>query len=30
MQQIEGQLVSRHYDGFLKTGRIKGRTKNRY
>ena len=30
MQQIEGQLVSRHYDGFLKTGRIKGRSKNRY
>jgi len=30
MQQIEAQLVSRHYDGFLKTGRIKGRTKNRY
>ena len=25
MQQIEGQLISRHYDGFLKSGRIKGR-----
>ena len=30
MQQIEGQLVSRHYDSFLKTGKIKGRSKNRY
>tara|TARA_B100000900_G_scaffold240247_1_gene204240 strand:- start:649 stop:1959 length:1311 start_codon:yes stop_codon:yes gene_type:complete len=30
MQQIEGHLVSRHYDGFLKTGRIKGRSKTRF
>ena len=30
MQQIEGQLVSRHYDSFLKTGKIKGRSRNRY
>jgi preprotein translocase subunit SecY len=30
MQQIEGHLVSRHYDGFLKTGRIKGRSRNRF
>ena len=28
MQQIEGHLVSRHYDGFLKTGKIKGRSRN--
>lgn len=25
MQQIESHLVMRHYDGFLKTGRIRGR-----
>ena len=30
MQQIEGHLVSRHYDGFLKTGKIKGRSRSRY
>ena len=30
MQQIEGHLVSRHYDGFLKTGKLKGRARNRY
>ena len=30
MQQIEGHLVSRHYDGFLKTGRIKGRSRSRF
>ena len=30
MQQIEGHLVSRHYDGFLKTGKIKGRSRLRY
>ncbi|OFX67612.1 MAG: preprotein translocase subunit SecY [Bacteroidetes bacterium GWE2_29_8] len=26
LQQIESHLLMRHYDGFLKTGRIKGRT----
>ena len=25
MQQVESQLVMRHYDGFLKRGRIRGR-----
>jgi preprotein translocase subunit SecY len=25
IQQIESQLVMRHYDGFLKKGRIRGR-----
>ena len=25
IQQIESHLVMRHYDGFLKTGRIRGR-----
>ncbi len=25
LQQIEGHLLSRHYDGLMKTGRIKGR-----
>jgi preprotein translocase subunit SecY len=25
MQQIEAQLVMRHYDGFMRRGRIKGR-----
>ncbi len=30
MQQIEGHLVSRHYDGFLKTGRIKGRSRTKF
>ena len=25
MQQIESQLVMRHYDGFMKKGRIRGR-----
>ncbi len=26
LQQIESHLLMRHYDGLLKTGRIKGRT----
>jgi len=25
LQQIEAHLLMRHYEGFLKTGRIKGR-----
>jgi preprotein translocase subunit SecY len=25
LQQIESHLLMRHYDGFLKTGKIKGR-----
>jgi preprotein translocase subunit SecY len=25
IQQVESQLVMRHYDGFLKKGRIRGR-----
>jgi preprotein translocase subunit SecY len=25
IQQIESQLVMRHYDGFMKRGRIRGR-----
>jgi preprotein translocase subunit SecY len=25
LQQIEAQLVMRHYDGFMRRGRIKGR-----
>ena len=25
VQQIESQLIMRHYDGFLKKGRIRGR-----
>ncbi len=25
LQQIEAQLVMRHYDGFLKSGRLRGR-----
>jgi preprotein translocase subunit SecY len=25
LQQIESHLIMRHYDGFLKTGKIKGR-----
>ena len=27
LQQIESHLVMRHYDGFLKTGKIKGRSR---
>jgi len=26
LQQIESYLLMRHYDGLMKTGRIKGRT----
>jgi len=26
LQQIESHLLMRHYDGLLKSGRIKGRT----
>ena len=26
LQQIESHLVMRHYDGFLKSGKIKGRS----
>jgi preprotein translocase subunit SecY len=26
LQQIESHLLSRHYDGLMKTGRLKGRT----
>ncbi|MCK4812618.1 MAG: preprotein translocase subunit SecY, partial [Candidatus Marinimicrobia bacterium] len=25
LQQIESHLISRHYDGFMKSGKIKGR-----
>jgi preprotein translocase subunit SecY len=25
VQQIESQLIMRHYDGFLKKGRVRGR-----
>ena len=30
LQQIESHLITRHYDGFLKAGKIKGRSKRRY
>ena len=30
LNQIETHLLSRHYDGFLKTGRIKGRSRSRF
>ena len=30
LQQIESHLITRHYDGFLKSGKIKGRSKRRY
>jgi preprotein translocase subunit SecY len=26
LQQVETHLLSRHYDGLMKTGRLKGRT----
>jgi preprotein translocase subunit SecY len=26
LQQVESHLLMRHYDGLMKTGRIKGRT----
>ena len=29
LQQIESHLIMRHYDGFLKTGKIKGRDRRR-
>ena len=29
LQQIESHLLMRHYDGFLKSGKIKGRDKRR-
>jgi len=25
MQQVEAQLIMRHYDGFMRRGRLKGR-----
>jgi preprotein translocase subunit SecY len=27
VQMVESQLIMRHYDGFLKKGRIRGRTR---
>ena len=30
LQQIESHLITRHYDGFLKSGKIQGRSKKRY
>ena len=27
LQQIESHLMMRHYDGFMKTGKIKGRSR---
>ncbi len=30
LQQIESHLLTRHYDGFLKSGKIQGRSKKRY
>ena len=30
LQQIESHLITRHYDGFLKAGKIKGRSRKRY
>ena len=30
LQQIESHLVTRHYDGFLKSGKIQGRSRKRY
>ena len=30
LQQVESHLLMRHYDGFLKSGKIKGRSKSRY
>ena len=29
LQQIESHLLMRHYDGFLKTGKLKGRDRRR-
>ena len=30
LQQIESHLITRHYDGFLKSGKIQGRSKRKY
>ena len=30
LQQIEAHLITRHYDGFLKSGKIQGRSRKRY
>ena len=30
LQQIESHLITRHYDGFLKAGKIQGRSRRRY
>ena len=30
LQQVESHLIMRHYDGFMKSGRIKGRSRRRY
>ena len=30
LQQIEGHLLMRHYDGLMKSGRIKGRSGGAY
>ena len=30
LQQIESHLIMRHYDGFMKSGRIQGRSRRRY
>ena len=30
LQQIESHLITRHYDGFLKSGKIQGRSRKRY
>lgn len=30
LQQIESHLITRHYDGFLKSGKIQGRSRRRY
>jgi len=30
LQQVESHLLMRHYDGFLKSGKVKGRSRSRY
>ena len=30
LQQIESHLIMSHYDGFMKSGRIQGRSRRRY
>ena len=30
LQQVESHLLVRHYDGFMKSGKIKGRSRSRY